>query len=398
MAVFKDVVEKSDNFLMTIYGRYPLMFVDGRDAVLIDYQGKEYQDFLSGISVCNLGYSNQRVKDAMVEAAQTLVHTSNFFYIESQSGLGQILVNNSFADKVFFCNSGGEANEGALKLAKKRAFNKYGDGKNEVIYLKHSFHGRTITTLGITDNERYIEGYWGRPENFKAISPESIEDLRAAISDKTVAVILEPIQGEGGVWPMDKDFLQEVRDLTEKYDAALIFDEIQCGMGRTGRLWAYENYGIEPDIMTLAKGLANGVPIGAVLAKGDYADTFKPGDHGTTFGGNPLATRAGLAVMEEMIEKDIPGQAKEKGAYFQEKLQGLVDKYEICKEVRGMGLMLGLELTIPGADIVQKLMDKGYIINCTSGNVLRFLPPLVIEKDQIDGLIEELDKILGEMA
>lgn len=397
MATFKEIEEKSNKYLMEIYGRFPLALEDGHDAVLIDSEGKKYDDFLSGISVCNLGYSNENVKKSMNEAIGKIIHTSNFFHVESQANLAEILCKNSFADKAFFCNSGGEANEAALKLAKKRAYNKHGDKKTEVIYLSRSFHGRTINTLNVTDSDKYISGYWGRPENFILVNNEDLEDFKKVISDKTVAVILEPIQGEGGVNPIDKAFLQEVRSLTEKYDAALIFDEIQCGMGRTGKLWAYENYGIEPDIMTLAKALANGVPIGAVLAKGDYGTTFVPGDHGTTFGGNPLATSAGLAVMEEMLNTDILSQVEAKGRYLKEKLEALAKKYPICKEVRGMGLILGLELGKEGGQIVNKLLEKGIIINCTRGNILRFLPPFVITRDQIDNMIGLLDKELEKL-
>lgn len=396
MSNFKQVQDLTDKYLMEIYGRYPIQLVDGHDAVLVDSEGREYDDFLSGISVCNLGYSNENVIQAIKDAADKIIHTSNFFHIGPQAELAQIICENSFGDKVFFCNSGGEANEGALKLAKKRAYNKYGDKKDELIYLKHSFHGRTLSTLNLTDSERYLEGYWGRPDNFIVIDPGEKEEIRDAISEKTVAVFLEPIQGEGGVYPMDQDFMEELRDLADKYDVALVFDEIQCGMARSGKLWAYENYGIEPDIMTLAKGLANGVPIGAVVAKGDYAHTFKPGDHGTTFGGNPLATSTGLAVMNEMIDNNIAEGNGEKGKYFKEKLEDLNDKYDVCKEVRGMGLMLGLELEIPGADIVNEMLERGFIINCTRERVLRFLPPFVISKDQIDRLIKNLDEILYE--
>lgn len=397
MATFKEIEEKSDKYLMEIYGRFPLAIENGNDAVLVDSEGKEYDDFLSGISVCNLGYSNENVKKSMNEAIGKIIHTSNFFHVESQANLAEVLCKNSFADRAFFCNSGGEANEAALKLAKKRAYNKYGDKKTEVIYLSRSFHGRTINTLNVTDSDKYIMGYWSRPENFILVNNEDLEGFKKAISDKTVAVILEPIQGEGGVNPIDESFLKEIRSLTEKYDAALVFDEIQCGMGRTGKLWAYENYGIEPDIMTLAKALANGVPIGAVLAKGDYGATFVPGDHGTTFGGNPLATSAGLAVMEELLNTDILSQVDEKGRYLKEKLESLAEKYPVCKEVRGMGLILGLELTKEGGQIVNKLLEKGIIINCTRGTILRFLPPFVITRGQIDRMIDLLDEELEKL-
>ncbi|MDO5718627.1 MAG: aspartate aminotransferase family protein [Tissierellia bacterium] len=391
----KDIIKDGDKYLMSTYKRFPVYFVDGYNSTLIDSEGKEYIDFLSGIAVNSLGYSNKRVRDAMIKQAETLVHSSNYFYIETQVELAKLLCENSFADKAFFGNSGAEANEGAIKLARKRAYLKYGENKNEIVSMKSCFHGRTLATLSITDNESYREGYGPHPEGFKFAVFNNIENLESQVGENTAAIIIEPIQGEGGVNPVDLDFLKKAKELSKKFDCALIYDEIQCGMGRTGKLFAYENYGIEPDIMTLAKALGNGIPIGAILAKGDYADVFTPGAHGTTFGGNQMATGAAQAVVNEMIENNIPALAEETGNYFKSKLNEIVDEFEIATEVRGMGLLLGLQLSVPGASIVSEMLERGFIINCTQEKVLRFIPPLIITKEEIDEMIKNLKEVLG---
>lgn len=391
----EDVVTTSSSYLMNTYGRLPITLVYGYDATLVDSKGKEYTDFLAGIAVNNLGYSNERVKQAVHQQADALMHTSNLFHIQPQADLAQLLCEHSFATKAFFANSGAEANEGALKLARKRAYQKYGSQKNEVVAMNGSFHGRTLATLNVTDNEQYREGYGPHPTGFRFTSFNDVAALEAAVGENTAAIILEPIQGEGGVYPVAPVYLRKARELAEQYDCALIFDEVQCGMGRTGELFAYEHYGVEPDIMTLAKALGNGFPIGAVLAKGDYADTFSPGDHGTTFGGNPLATAVSLAVVKEILDSDLLQQATETGNYFLGRLNKLQQVSPLVKEVRGMGFLLGMELNIPGAGIVKAMLEKGFIINCTKGNVLRFLPPLIITKTEIDRMLAALGEVLA---
>lgn len=392
----KTTIEKTAQYVMHTYGRLPIDLVEGYGSTLIDSNGKEYTDFLAGIAVNNLGYSNEAVKEAAIQQAQALFHTSNLFHIESQADLAELLCQHSFAEKAFFCNSGAEANEGAIKLARKRAYKKYGPQKNEVVAMKGSFHGRTLATLNVTDNSHYREGYGPHPTGFIFTPFNDVTVFEQAIGEQTAAVILEPVQGEGGVHPVDLAFLQKVQQLTEKYDCALIFDEVQTGIGRTGKLFAHEHYGIEPDIMTLAKALGNGVPIGAVLAKGDYAETFAPGDHGTTFGGNPFVTAVAKAVVTEVVNKNISQQAAETGAYFKEKLTQMKQEIDVVKEVRGIGLLLGMELTIPGAGIVQEMLEKGFIINCTQGNVLRFIPPLIITQAEIDQMIESLTSVIQQ--
>lgn len=388
-----ELLELSNSYLMKTYGRYPICFQRGEGSKLYDTEGKCYTDFLAGIAVVNLGYSNEKYKETLKKQIDNIIHTSNYFLIESQAKLGKLLVENSFADRAFFCNSGGEANEGAIKLARRYAYNNYSHDKNEVIAFTGSFHGRTLATLTITSNAAYSLGYGPMPEKFIFADFNDIEDFRKKISEKTAAVILEPLQGEGGVHPVDKTFLKEVRALCDEYNAALIFDEIQCGMGRTGKLFCYEHYGVEPDIMTLAKALANGVPIGAILATEKLADTFTPGSHGTTFGGNPLATTAGVVVMEEMLEKDLVAQGQRTGEYFAEQLRNLQKKHDLILDVRGLGLLIGVELAIPGKEIVQRCLDAGFVINCTSEKVLRLAPPLIISREEIDELIACLDGI-----
>lgn len=390
------VIQTANHNLMNTYGRFPVVFVDGYDSTLIDSEGKEYTDFLAGISVTNLGYSNQKVKDAIIHQANTIIHTSNNFYIEPQVALGKLLCEHSFASKAFFCNSGAEANEGAIKLARKRAYLKYGSEKNEIVAMKGSFHGRTLATLNITDNEAYREGYGPHPTGFLFTPFNDIQALEKVVGKNTAAVIVEPLQGEGGIHPVDPDFLAKARELTEKYDCALIFDEIQCGMGRTGKLFAYEHYEIEPDIMTLAKALANGIPIGAILAKGDYAETFAPGNHGTTFGGNQLATAVGKATLQEILENNLTDEVYRKGQYLKDKLQSLQEEFDLIKNVRGLGLLLGMELNIPGSEVVKEMLAKGFIINCTQGNILRFIPPFTITEAEIDAMILALKGVLED--
>lgn len=394
MSKLKQIQEKNDKYLMNTYGRLPVNFVDGHEATLVDQDGNEYIDFVAGIAVCNLGYSNEKVKEAIINSANTITHTSNLFLNENQARAAELLCEYSFADKVFFSNSGAEANEGAVKIARRQAQSVYGKDKNEIIYASHSFHGRTLLTMNITDNEDYKKGYGPHPTGFIRVPFNDIDAVKDAISDKTAGVIVEPIQGEGGVYPADQSYLEELRELTKKYNAALIFDEVQTGMGRTGKLFAYEHYGVEPDIMTLAKGLGNGIPIGAILAKGVYADTLQPGSHGTTFGGNQLATAVAIAVTEEMLEKDIPHYAGEIGQYFIDQLNELKKSVDIIEDVRGKGLLIGVELSVPGGEVVPAMLERGYIINCTQGNVLRFIPPLVITKDEIDQMLIHLKDIL----
>lgn len=391
------LVETGKQYLMNNYKRLPITFVEGKGCRVYDSEGNEFIDFLGGVAVNSLGHSPEVVVKAIQEQAAKLMHISNYFWIESQVELAKLLVENSFADKAFFCNSGAEANEGAIKLARKFAFKKYGAHKNEVIAMTGSFHGRTLATLSVTDNQKYQEGYGPIPDGFKFAVFNDIDSLKEAITPNTCAILMEPIQGEGGVTPAIGEYLKAVKQLCIENDILLIFDEIQCGIGRTGKLFAYEHFDVEPDIMALAKALASGFPIGAVVATEEVAGAWQPGDHGTTFGGNPLACAAGVATLEAMVTEKLWEKAAATGEYFASKLQQLVNQYSWVKQVKGMGLMLGLELEIEGAAIVEKAFNKGFLINCTAGKVLRFVPPLIVGQEEIDLLMIALQEIFMEM-
>lgn len=394
----ENIIERSKDVTIQNFLKYNIVMDSAHDATLVDVDGKEYIDFLSGIGVVSLGYSNEKFKNALKNQVDKLIHTSNYFYTNPQTTAAELLVKHSFADKVFFANTGTEANEGALKIARKCShLNEKDEDKYEIVAMKNSFHGRTSMTINVTDKPEFKFQDEKTSPGYVFVEFNNLEELEKAVNENTYAIILEPIQGEGGLFTATEEFLKLARDLADKYDAALIFDEIQCGVGRTGKLFAYEHYGVKPDIMTLAKALGNGIPIRAILASGDFANALTEGDHGTTFGGNPLATRAATVVIEEMIEKEIPKKAEETGNYFKEKLEGLKEEFSFIKEVRGQGLMLGIELDISCEDIVKKLHDKGFITNCTREYIVRFLPPLIITKEEIDSLIVALREVFSEI-
>lgn len=390
----ENIINTGKTYLMNNYGRYPICFEKGDGCKVYDTDGKEYIDFLGGVAVNSLGYGHKNLVNAIKNQAEKLIHISNYFWIENQISLGKLLAENSFADKAFFCNSGAEANEAAVKLARKYAYKKYGSHKNHIIAMSGSFHGRTLATLSMTSNKKYQEGFGPCPEEFSFADFNDTESLAKLITENTCAVILEPIQGEGGVTPSDISYLEEVKEICQKNNVLLIFDEVQCGMGRTGNLFAYESYGVTPDIVSLAKGLGGGFPIGAILATDEVASAFEPGDHGSTFGGNPLACAAALATLNTILEDGFLKNVCDTSTYFIEKLNTLKEKHSIVKTVKGKGLLLGLELKIEGSDIVKKGLEKGILINCTASNVLRFVPPLIINKKEIDSLISALDNIL----
>ncbi|MFW6035687.1 MAG: aspartate aminotransferase family protein [Halothermotrichaceae bacterium] len=393
----KEEIIKSDqaHFMNVYSGRYPVVADHGEGIKLIGKDGKIYYDFLAGIGVNALGYNHKRLNNALKEQIDKIIHCSNLYYIEPQSYLEKKLAENSCFDKMFFANSGSEANEGAIKLARKY-FKIENENKYEVITAEKSFHGRTLTTVTATGQDKYKKQFTPLPVGFKTVPFNEIKALERSITEKTAAVMLEPVQGEGGIYPADWEYLQGVRKLCDDKDILLIFDEVQCGMGRTGSLFAYENYGVEPDMITLAKALGGGIPIGVFMAKEKVADAFEPGDHGTTFGGNHLATKAASVVLDIMLENDFLPTVKERGKYFQEQLQKLVDKFDNVVEVRGIGLMLALELSdkLSAKDITMELFEKGFLVNAVKEHTLRFLPPLVVENKEIDKLINTLTDIL----
>ncbi len=384
----------ADENIMQTYKRFPIVLVKGQGQKVWDINGKEYLDFVAGIAVCNLGHSHPGVIAALKMQLDQLTHVSNLYYTEPQAQLAKLLVANSFADKVFFCNSGAEANEAAIKLARKYAHENLGDDKFELITMKDSFHGRTMATITATGQEKFQFGFTPLLEGFTYVPFSDLNALKKAINKKTCGVMVEPIQGEGGVNIPDDKYLQGVRSICDQHNILLIIDEVQTGIGRTGKMFAYEHAGIEPDIMTLAKALGNGFPVGAMLAKEKIAQSFTAGNHGSTFGGNPLAMSAALATLQIMLEENILENTRKVGEYFLAQLKKLKDKHKVIKEVRGKGLMLAASLEVEAADIVQKCMQKGMLINSAGAKTLRFVPPLIINNKDVDQAISILDEVM----
>ena len=385
-------------YLMQTYTRQPLSIVRGSGTRVYDLEGREYLDFVGGIAVNVLGHGHPDLVQAIQRQAAQLIHTSNLYYTEPQVKLAQMLVEHSFADKVFFCNSGAEANEAAIKLARRYSHDKYGAGRYEIVTMKNSFHGRTFATLTATGQAKVQKDYEPLLEGFSYVAFNNFEELERAVTDKTSAVLLEPIQGEGGVYVADREYLKQVRDLCSKKDVLLMFDEIQTGMGRTGTLFAYEQFGVQPDIMTLAKGLGGGVPIGACLATDPVAKAFSPGSHASTFGGNPLACAAGLAVCRALLEGHVLDHARQMGEYFSKGLSDCQARHRVVKEVRGLGLLQGMELDMDAKVVVSECLARGVLINGAGEHVLRFVPPLIITQPDIDRLLDTLAQIFSARA
>jgi acetylornithine/N-succinyldiaminopimelate aminotransferase len=394
----EQVYAKDKRDYLPVFARYNIVLDHGDGVYVYDTQGKKYIDYLGGIAVNVLGHAYPALVKAVAEQAGKMIHCSNLYYTQVQADAAEKLVKLSGLGKVFFGNSGAEANEGAIKLARKYAHQMDPD-KSEIITAWHSFHGRTLATLTATGQPKYHEGFGPMPAGFSYVDYGDYAALEKMVNEKTCAVMLETIQGEGGVYVPPADYLKKVRALCDKYHAVLILDEIQCGMGRTGKFFAYEQFGIKPDIVTLAKGLAGGVPIGAFLASDKVAAAFHAGDHGSTFGGNPLACAAANVVLDTIGSGSILANVNETGAYLKQRLEAFHEQYpQLIKEVRGMGLILGMQLTKPGRDIVNACLAEGAIINCTAGDVLRFVPPLIVTKTQVDELCAIMAKVLPQFA
>ena len=391
----QDWIERGDKCIVNTYGRYPLVAVKGSGCWLWDADGKKYLDFLAGVAVNNLGHCHPNIVKALQQQAATLIHCSNYYHIPGQIELAEILCEHSFGDRVFFCNSGAEANEAAMKLVRKHSADKYGKERFEVITALASFHGRTIGTISATGQDAVRKGFTPVVPGFKYVPFGDIEAMAAAVSSKTCAVMLEPVQGEGGINVAPEGYLQAVRELCDEKNLLLVFDEVQVGCGRTGKLFAYQHDDVAPDIMTLAKALAGGPPIGAMVASEKVAATFTPGTHGSTFGGNPLMATTAVAAMRTLIDDGVLDNCVAMGNYLRGKLETLSRRYSFAGEVRGRGLILGLKLDIPGADIVKQAMAKGLLINCTADTVLRFVPPLIVTQAEIDTAIDILDDVLS---
>lgn len=392
-------VEKSDSYIMKTYGRYPIAPVRGAGCRLWDADGKEYLDFLAGVAVNNLGHCHPKVVKALQDQAASLIHCSNYYQIPQQIELAELLCCHSFANKAFFCNSGAEANEAAIKLARKYSRETFDNPERyEIITATDSFHGRTMATVSATGQEKVQRFFDPLLHGFAHVPFNDLAALEAAITPLTCAVMLEPIQGEGGINIPTVEYMQGVRELCDRHRLLLILDEVQVGMGRTGKLFAHEHFSITPDIMTLAKALAGGAPIGTMLATDQVAASFSPGTHGSTFGGNPLVTAAAVATVRAILEEGLLNRAEEMGEYLHGELETLGKRYPFVKEVRGIGLMIGMSLSIPGADIVKHGHQRGLLLNVTHDTVLRFVPPLIVTKQEVNRMIEILDGIFKEIA
>ncbi len=384
-------IDRAEHALYKVYNRFPVVFDHGEGVKLYDTDGQEYLDFGAGIAVMGLGYSCDEVKNAVKEQMDKLPHISNLFYNEPAISAGEKLLAVSQMDKVFFTNSGTEAIEGALKIAKRYAYNKGMDPDYEIIAMKHSFHGRSLGALSLTGNDHYQEPFAPLIPNIRFAEFNNLDSVKALFSDKTCAVIMETIQGEGGIYPATEEFIKGVRALCDEHDALLMLDEIQCGMGRSGEMFAWQDYGVKPDVMTTAKALGNGTPVGAFLACGKAATAMVPGDHGTTYGGNPLVCAAANAVLDVFKEKNIVGHVKEVGAYLYEKLEELVAEYDCVIAHRGKGLIQGLEFnSAVGPVVTNALLEQHLVLISAGANIIRFVPPLVIEKADVDEMVVRL--------
>lgn len=393
------IIEMDKKYYMNTFGdRAPVCFEYGKGMNLWDTEGKKYYDFLAGIAVNALGHSHPRLVSAISEQASKLIHCSSLYYIEQQAKLAQVLVENSCADRIFFANSGAEANEGAIKLARIYFKKKGMDERFEIITLKNSFHGRTLATIAATGQDKYQKPFSPLTPKFLNVPANDLAALESAISPSTCAVMLEPIQGESGVNPVDAEYMQGVRKLCDDRGILLIFDEIQTGLGRTGKLFGYQHFDVEPDIFTLAKALGGGFPIGALCAKAHVAQAFEPGDHGSTFGGNPLACAAALAALDVILNEGLVDNAEKMGLYFMDKLNILAGKFNIISEIRGKGLMIGIQLTVDEAAAIKDIcLKKGYLVGTVGKNIIRLLPPLIVSEEDIDGMIKALDEAFEEI-
>ena len=398
MSTSEVYMKKGDRYLLHTYNRFPIVLDHGKGVFLYDADGKEYLDFASGIAVFALGYGNEVVNSALKDQIDKIIHTSNLYYNAPTVIAAEELCRVTGMDRVFFTNSGTEAIEGAIKSALKYAYTGKAADDYEIIAMDRSFHGRSMGALSVTGNAHYREAFGTGIGHIRFASFNDLESVKAAVTDKTCGIILETLQGEGGIYPAEENFIKGLRELCDEKDILLILDEIQCGMGRTGHMFAFEEYGIKPDIMTCAKALGCGIPVGAFLMTERVAEkSLVPGDHGSTYGGNPLAGAAVMAVLDEFEERDIVGHVRELTPYLESKLDALVRDFEIVKERRGKGFMQGLEFTLPVADIIKNCQKEGMLLISAGSNIIRFVPPLVIEKEHIDRMYEILTKVLQNL-
>ncbi len=391
----QQIIDEAEHTLYKTYNRYPVVFDHGKGVHLYDSDGQEYLDFGAGIAVMGLGYDDEEYKEALKDQIDKLLHVSNLFYNQPSVEAGEKLLKVSGMDRVFFTNSGTEAIEGALKIAIRHAYNKTGSHDHEIIAMKNSFHGRSLGALSVTGNDHYQEPFKPLLPGIRFAEFNNLDSVKALVNEKTCAILMETIQGEGGIYPASEEFLKGVRKLCDDNGILLMLDEIQCGMGRSGKMFAWQWYDVVPDVMTVAKALGNGVPIGAFLARGEAAAAMVPGDHGTTYGGNPFVTAAASRVLDIFEKRDIPGHAAEIGEYLKEKLEELKSRCSLIADCRGKGMIQGVELTVPAGPVVTKALLEEKLVLITAGEkIIRFVPPLVIEKEDVDEMIKRLEKAL----
>ncbi len=389
----KECIRRAEQVLMHTYGRYQVVLDHGEGVYLYDTDGKKYLDFSAGIAVFALGYGDEKYNEAVKAQVDKLLHTSNYYYNEPTTFAAEKLVKASGLDRVFFTNSGTEAVEGAIKLARKYYYKKHGVADSQIIAMEHSFHGRSMGALSVTGTTKYRTAFEPLIGGAVFASFNDFESIKEKVNEKTAAIIMETVQGEGGIYPADREFLQKVRALCDEKGILLILDEIQCGMGRTGTMYAFQQYGVKPDIMTTAKALGCGVPVGAFVATDEVAAAFEPGDHGTTYGGNPFVTNAVSVVFDRFEELNLTAHVKEVGAYLYEKLGAFAQKHsDKIVAHRGIGLMQGLEFKEPVKEIINRAMEKNLILIAAGANIIRFIPPLVIEKEHVDEMLAILEK------
>ncbi|HHY45914.1 MAG TPA: acetylornithine transaminase [Firmicutes bacterium] len=387
-------IAKTQKYIMNTYARLPIAIARGSGVYVWDEEGKRYLDFVSGIAVNALGHCHPAVVEAITRQANQLMHTSNLYYTGPQARVAELLIEGSPFDRVFFCNSGAEANEAAIKLARKYGKEVLGPGHYEIITAWNSFHGRTLAAITATGQPKYQKGFEPLPAGFKYVPLNDVEALRSSVNDSTCALMFEPIQGESGVKPMTGEFLKEARRICDETGALLILDEVQTGLGRTGKMFAFQHYGVEPDIISLAKALGGGLPMGAMLAKEHVASHFEPGSHASTFGGNPVAAAAACAVIKTIVDDGLIDNARDVGGYFMSGLSRLGDKYATITEVRGMGLMVGLGLSWGAKEIAGKCLELGLLVNPIGDTTIRFLPPLIVTRREVDEALAILDKAM----
>jgi predicted acetylornithine/succinylornithine family transaminase len=397
MTATEQVIQREKQFLLQTYNRYPLVLDRGKGVFLFDLDGKKYLDFVAGLGVNALGHAHPRIVKTIREQAARAIHLSNLYYNEYQGRLAEKLCNLSGLQRAFFSNSGTEAIEGSIKLARLAGHRVGGASKSQLIALEGSYHGRSFGSMSVTGQDKYRKGFEPLLEDVKFVPRNDVEALRAAVNDNTCAIVLEPIFGEGGIYECSTDFLKECRAVADRHHAALIFDEIQCGMGRTGTIFAFQTFGVTPDIVAIAKPIAAGIPLGAFLVKEDFASAISPGQHGTTFGGGPLACRVALEYLAIVEEENLLQHVTQVGGYLQQQLKALTDRYPTAREVRGRGLIQGLQLDVPARPIVEQALAEGVLFNSTQDTVLRFLPPFLLQEKHVDKGIRVLKKLLRKL-